>query len=390
MKFLILNTDYPEFLSWLYSKQPGLGQATYAEQLRARMKSLFGVADFYSGNLRRLGHEAWDIHANNEVMQRAWARENGIQVKETENAPRRNFQRLTLEQAPLRCMTRVVQPLLHFVRGQGLPVWFYDILAAQIEQLRPDVLLNQDMSLSSKFLRAMKQHIRLLVGQHAATCLPESKDWSCYDLVISSFRPTVEFFRQKGIRSEVSRLAFEPNVLSCLPAENRSHGCVFVGSFHSVHQSRTKLLETLCGRFPQMRIWGPGVSSLSPTSAIRSCYGGQAWGREMYEILYRSKIVVNHHGDIAPYANNLRLFEATGTGALLLTDWKENLREMFEPGKEVATYRGPEECIEAVSYYLEHEDARASIAHAGQQRTLRDHSYTQRMEEFVELVHNHL
>lgn len=110
----------------------------------------------------------------------------------------------------------------------------------------------------------------------------------------------------------------------------------------------------------------------------------------MYEILYRSKIVVNHHGDVAPYANNLRLFEATGTGALLLTDWKENLREMFEPGKEVATYRGPEECIEAVSYYLEHEDARASIAHAGQQRTLRDHSYTQRMEEFVELVHNHL
>jgi spore maturation protein CgeB len=390
MKFLILNTDYPEFLSWLYSKQPGLGQATYAEQLRARMKSLFGVADFYSGNLRRLGHEAWDIHANNEVMQRAWARENGIQVKETDNAPRRNFQRLTLEQAPLRCMKRVVRPLLRFVRGQGRPVWFYDILAAQIEQLRPDVLLNQDMSLSSKFLRAMKQHIRLLVGQHAATCLSESKDWSCYDLVISSFRPTVEFFRQKGIRSEVSRLAFEPNVLSCLPAENRSHGCVFVGSFHSVHQSRTKLLETLCGRFPQMRIWGPGVSSLSPTSAIRSCYGGQAWGREMYEILYRSKIVVNHHGDVAPYANNLRLFEATGTGALLLTDWKENLWEMFEPGKEVATYRGPEECIEAVSYYLEHEDARASIAHAGQQRTLRDHSYTQRMEELVELVHNHL
>jgi spore maturation protein CgeB len=390
MKFLVLNTDYPEFLSWLYSKQPSLGRATYTEQLRARMKSLFGVADFYSSNLRRLGHEAWDIHANNEAMQRAWARENGIQVKETDNAPRRNFQRLPLEQAPLRYMKRVVRPLLRFVRGQGRPVWFYDILAAQIEQLRPDVLLNQDMSLSNKFLRAMKQHIGLLVGQHAATCLPQSEDWSCYDLVISSFRPTVEFFRKKGIHSAVSRLAFEPNVLSCLPAENRSHGCVFVGSFHSVHRSRTELLETLCARFPQMRIWGPGVSSLSPTSAIRSCYGGQAWGRDMYEILYRSKIVVNHHGDVAPYANNLRLFEATGTGALLLTDWKENLWEMFEPGKEVATYRGPEECIEAVSYYLEHEDARASIAHAGQQRTLRDHSYTQRMEELVELVHNHL
>jgi hypothetical protein len=42
----------------------------------------------------------------------------------------------------------------------------------------------------------------------------------------------------------------------------------------------------------------------------------------MYRVLECSKIVINHHGDVAPWANNLRLFEATGTGALLLTDWK--------------------------------------------------------------------
>ena len=389
LRILVLNTDYDEFLTWFYSQQPNLRQASYAEQLRARMKSLFGVADFYSSNLRRLGQEAWDIHANNEIMQKTWAKENGIRVEE-ENVPQPSFKKLRLEKMPLRYVKRVVRPFLRFVRGRGRPAWFYQILAAQIDRLRPDVLLNQDMSLSSNFLHAMKQHVRLVVGQHAATCLPESKDWSCYDLVISSFRPTVDFFRRKGISSEVNRLAFEPHVLSCLPAENRSHGCVFVGSFHGVHRSRTALLETLCARFPQMRIWGPAMSSLSPASAIRLRYAGQAWGREMYRILYRSKIVLNHHGDVAPYANNLRLFEATGTGALLLTDWKENLHEMFEPGKEVVAYRSPEECSEAVSYYLEHEDARAAIAHAGQQRTLRDHSYSQRMEQFVELVGNYL
>ena len=42
------------------------------------------------------------------------------------------------------------------------------------------------------------------------------------------------------------------------------------------------------------------------------------------------------------YANNMRLYEATGVGALLVTDWKENLGEMFEPGKEVVAYRSPE------------------------------------------------
>jgi len=282
-----------------------------------------------------------------------------------------------------------VRPLLRAMNGNGQPRWVYDILAAQIKQYQPDILLNQDMGLSGKFLHEMKPYIKLLVGQHAATRLPESKDWSCYDLVVSSFWPTVEFFRQRSIRSHLSRLGFEQNVLSCLSQESRSVDIIFVGSFHSVHKGRTEFLEALCLRFPQLRIWGPGLGSLSSGSPVRKCYVGQAWGLQMYQLLHKAKIVFNHHGDVAPWANNLRLFEATGVGALLVTDWKENLKEMFEPGKEVIAYRGLEECAELVSNYLENEKARASIADAGQRRTLREHSYYQRMEEFIEIVRKH-
>ena len=57
-------------------------------------------------------------------------------------------------------------------------------------------------------------------------------------------------------------------------------------------------------------------------------------------------MTLNHHIDVAEaYAGNLRLFEATGVGTLLVTDWKKNLHEMFEAGKEVVTYRTPEECV---------------------------------------------
>jgi len=66
MRFLIINIDYPEFLGWLYSRHPGLEEQSYEEQMRVRAESLFGVADFYSSNLRKLGHEAYDVHANNE------------------------------------------------------------------------------------------------------------------------------------------------------------------------------------------------------------------------------------------------------------------------------------------------------------------------------------
>jgi spore maturation protein CgeB len=117
---------------------------------------------------------------------------------------------------------------------------------------------------------------------------------------------------------------------------------------------------------------------------------GQVWGREMYEILHCSKIALNHHGDIAPYANNMRLYEATGVGTLLVTDWKENLHEMFDPGKEVVAYHTPEECAELIQYYLEHDDERRAIAHEGQQRTLREHTYYHRMQELVDIIRKYL
>lgn len=77
-------------------------------------------------------------------------------------------------------------------------------------------------------------------------------------------------------------------------------------------------------------------------------------------------------------------------GALLITDWKENLHEMFEPGQEVVAYHSPEECAELVQYYLTHDVERKAIANAGQQRTLRDHTYDKRMQEFVDIVQNYL
>lgn len=150
------------------------------------------------------------------------------------------------------------------------------------------------------------------------------------------------------------------------------------------------LLETLCDRFEQIRIWGPGIDHLPLSSLIRKHYVGQAWGREMYQILGNSKITLNHHGDVPPYANNMRLFEATGVGTLLITDWKENLHEMFEPGKEVVSYQSPEECTELIKYYLEHDEERKAIARAGQERTLHKHTYCQRMQELVNIVHKYL
>ena len=111
----------------------------------------------------------------------------------------------------------------------------------------------------------------------------------------------------------------------------------------------------------------------------------------MFQQLHNSRVSLNTHIDISScYASNMRLYEATGVGSCLLTDWKDNLPELFEPDTEVVTYRSAEECVEKVRYLLEHERERSAIAEAGQRRVMREHTFDHRAADIHEFIRNHL
>src|SRR5205085_2826746 len=94
---------------------------------------------------------------------------------------------------------------------------------------------------------------------------------------------------------------------------------------------------------------------------------GPLFGLEMLQLFHDSKTTLNIHIDAAGNAAaNFRLFEATGAGTCLVTDWKPNLKELFEVDREVVCFRSVEECIEKVQYLLSHEGERAQIADKGQ------------------------
>jgi SAM-dependent methyltransferase len=63
---------------------------------------------------------------------------------------------------------------------------------------------------------------------------------------------------------------------------------------------------------------------------------------------------------------------------------------LFEIGKEVVAYRSPEECAALIKYYLAHPREAEKIAQAGQCRTIRDHTYQNRMEHTAEVLERHL
>ena len=140
------------------------------------------------------------------------------------------------------------------------------------------------------------------------------------------------------------------------------------------------------GRIP-LSVWGVGIDEWPRDSPLRIAYRGEAWGIDMLRIFARARIVLNRHIDVAEdYANNMRLFEATGMGALLLTDDKRNLSELFRPGAEVITYGDADELVSQVEHYLDDRATAELMASAGQRRTLAEHSYAHRMRELVPLL----
>lgn len=392
MRFLVVNTAYSEFLSWLYDQHPGLEREPYDVQMQTRMSSLYGVADFYSANLRKLGHEAMSIDVNNFNAQMAWARERGLRIP---SLPRLTFR--VSRQAPWLANA--------FTRGPGSTngAWRFatasfreyqernlleKILGYQIRDYAPDVLLNQAVqSIHTRFLQKIKPYIKLVAGQ-IASWLPTDEDFSCYDLMVSALPSLVTHFQKHGIPSKLIRLAFEPSILSKLEAPRDGIPVSFVGSlFRGLHEGRIEMLEALCERVG-VQIWGTGVDGVSAAyPLIRKQYRGPAWGIQMYGILRDSKMTVNQHTEIAgPHAVNMRLYEATGTGTLLVTDWKSDLNEIFTEGKEVVAYRNAEDCAEQIRYYLNHEEERQEIARAGQQRTLSEHTYERRVHALIQTV----
>ncbi len=323
------------------------------------------------------------ISANNGPIQAAWARENGrqslaraVERSRPSNSPRMWARRIVERRGDIPVSVR---------RGARASETLTRILLAQIESFRPDVVLNQDVFLVGALtLDDIKSRGIKVVGQHAATPLPATVPLVGYDLLVSSFLPTVDAFRALGLAAEFSRLAFDPKVLEQLPAVTGDvrWPVTFVGSLQSIHSSRLVFLEELAVRVPSLLIWTPDASRLGRRSPLRERVQGSAAGLEMYAILRSSFATVNHHGDVAPYANNMRLYEATGVGTLLVTDLKDNLSELLTPGAEVLTYSSADDCAEIIGAVGRAE--RDRIASAGQRRTLSDHTYLDRAQELVE------
>ena len=204
---------------------------------------------------------------------------------------------------------------------------------------------------------------------------------------VAAFEPRL---RAMGIASEYFRIGFDPRVLQAMGPVTKDVDVSFVGGISRHHGKALPMLEHLAHQTP-IEFFGYGAASLPSSSPIKPRHHGEVWGLDMYRALARSRVTLNRHINVAENnANNMRLYEATGVGTLLITDAKDNLGELFEVGKEVVAYRNQDEAVELINHYLRHPEEATAIALAGQQRTLREHSYKARMVELEKILTQYL
>jgi spore maturation protein CgeB len=409
LRLLKITTNYPDYLERFYSQRPGLADQPYVAQHTALMTDSFGWADFWSVALRGFGYEANEVITNAAPMQKRWAIENGITCDGS-------------------------NPLL-------------EITVAQVEAFQPDVLfVNDYVTFTSAFLKELKvkcPSIRLVLGWCGAP-YPDPSVFYEYDIVLSCIPEFVRHFREEGHNCHHINHAFDQRILTRIdPSLSPTTDFSFIGSVikqDKFHSERERLLLNLVNN-TKIQIWSEIVQPLSRErrsvalrqraydavqmaerlgisrkllSTVPLIQKPTRWksrpdlsqyvddriarrarrplfGLSMFQKLRDSKVVLNTHIDVSPIsASNMRLYEGTGVGTCLLTDWKANLSKLFEPDVEVVTYRSSEECAEKVEYLLAHDSERRSIAIAGQQRTLRDHTFAQRAEQLDSIIRAHI
>jgi spore maturation protein CgeB len=384
VKVLLLWCLYPDYIRLVHAEQPKLRYASFLEQREYYLSDFCGWPASLSLLMRRSGVDAEFIVANDEFLQRAWASEHGFHPGN--------------ERA-----------------------WLCEIAREQVKVERPDVLwLSSWFDFYGAFVRDVRSYAGRIVTW-VGEPWPTPPDMDGISVLITENPATFREIHSRFDRVIVTKPGFDPAIVAAIGPVQRTTDVSYVGQISRVHRRRAALLAgmlrkginvTIAGwqdkdvpksRWESFRtglrqsVHSRGVREGAGTicralwpaafdrdrATVARAMGPPVFGLRMLRTLAGSRVVVNTHADfVGNHAGNMRLFEATGVGAGLLTEQSDNIGELFEPGKEILTYRTNAEALDLVRQALDDGFPLESIAAAGQARTLREHN----LERFLERI----
>ncbi|MCL6603768.1 MAG: glycosyltransferase [Paenibacillus sp.] len=113
-----------------------------------------------------------------------------------------------------------------------------------------------------------------------------------------------------------------------------------------------------------------------------------------------AKIVINIHRpwgagqdnrntfELPSRSINPRTYEINACGTMQLTDIRDDLGNFYRPGYDLDTFGSAEELQSKIEYYLTHEKERRRLALRGLHTTLKNHTFTARLPQLLDVIAN--
>ena len=169
--------------------------------------------------------------------------------------------------------------------------------------------------------------------------------------------------------------------------EQRDIDVIFIGALHLNKMPLLAAVKKTLGR----RLRLHGLTSLKKNVYFNLKYGFPGWVTPIsfthYVSLYqRAKIGINVHNRGDYTVGSYRMFDLPANGVMQISDGGHYLEEFFSVGEEIVSYRGADELIAKVKYYLEHDVERKRIALNGFRRVRKDYKIAQLLIKAGDLI----
>jgi spore maturation protein CgeB len=308
----------------------------------------------------------------------------------------------------------------------------YDILIAQLNHFKIDFVLNTDVNfLDDRFMKRIKNETKVKkIYAHICSPFFTINEVSVYDGIYTCLKGFEEEFKANGMPSIYIPHCFNSKINERISTTktNKINTVFFAGGVlkgRDLHDEREKLLlEFIKEEVPlefysevanynyikaylfnnikisiysfknalnKMNFKDETLNKIPLFNKVNIKPGGilnneifksakmPLYGNKLFSLMQNQLISLNVHPGISKNeASNMRLFEATGVGSLLLTDHKDNLNSFFETDTEIVTYNCIEEAVEKAKYLLNNPSVALRIAEAGKKRVALDHTFYNR------------
>jgi spore maturation protein CgeB len=155
----------------------------------------------------------------------------------------------------------------------------------------------------------------------------------------------------------------------------------------NMYPSRMLLLERLLASGVPLKLYGGGFPRWIGRTPLREAHAGRpVFGAEKARVFRSAAGVLNTMFPAEISGVNLRLFEAAGCGAAVLTEYRPTVPDLFDVGDEVLTFRDFDELVEQARRLLHDNALSAKLGDAAAARAHQSHTYQQRLTVILETL----